>query len=122
LDLRCSDWKSGSVQQHSFILVVVSSSSSSSSSSQNNIVSIHFPALLLITTKKKIGEEFLKAKCFVKFFLYRAMGIMDAIWPLKRPIHPNLAFLKQFARYKMIWQFGHLAFIWPFFIFEDLAF
>jgi hypothetical protein len=118
LDLRCSDWKSGSVQQHSFILVVVSSSSSSS---QNNIVSIHFPALLLITTKK-IGEEFLKAKCFVKFFLYRAMGIMDAIWPLKRPIHPNLAFLKQFARNKMIGQFGHLAFIWPFFIFEDLAF
>jgi hypothetical protein len=40
-----------------------------------------------------------------------------AIWHLKRPNQPNLAFFKQFANYKL---FGHLI-IWPFFIFGDLA-
>ncbi len=47
-----------------------------------------------------------------------------AIWPLKRPNQPNLVFLKQFAKNKMIWPFFGLfcpkfslknfTFIWPF--------
>jgi hypothetical protein len=35
-----------------------------------------------------------------------------AIWPLKTPNQPYLAFLKQFVRNKIIWPFGHfLAFL-----------
>jgi hypothetical protein len=48
---------------------------------------------------------------------------MVAIWPFIRPNHPNLAFLKWFARNKMTWPFFETAYgqIWLFLVFLDLA-
>jgi len=35
----------------------------------------------------------------------KSVGHMVAIWPFLMAKRPNLAFFKQFARYKMIWPF-----------------